>query len=209
MAGFKTHLTGGILTGIGISLVGFFTKALTLTQTGAIFFIGSVAGLLPDLDSDSSKPLAFLFQLISILIPSIIFFKAVQYGESSPEFLICYFVIFYLFINYIVSSVIKKFTVHRGMIHSIPFALICGGIGYLLFISSGKQVAIMAGVALFLGCLVHLILDELKSFKLKFGFLPTLKKSSGTAFKLKSGSLLMTSSIYIILTLVIIAIILC
>jgi len=92
------------------------------------------------------------------------------------------------------------------MMHSIPFALVCGGIGYLLFLSSGKQVAIMAGVAVFLGCLVHLVLDELSSFKLKFGFIPILKKSSGTAFKLKSDSLGTTLFIYLIFAAVIIVV---
>jgi hypothetical protein len=78
-----------------------------------------------------------------------------------------------------------------------------GGIGYLLFLPSGKQVAIMAGTALFLGCVVHLVLDELSSFKLKFGFIPIPKKSSGSAFKLKSESLGVTLFIYLILALIV------
>jgi len=69
MSGFKTHMTGGILSGAGISLIGFFGKGLNLTQAIAIFIMGSVAGLLPDLDSDTGKPLTLLFQIISILIP--------------------------------------------------------------------------------------------------------------------------------------------
>ena len=202
MAGFKTHLAGGIASGIGISLFGFFLRSLSLTQAGAIFVVGSVGGLLPDLDSDTGKPLSFLIHLVSVLMPSVLFVKAVKIGGNSPEFLICYFTISYLFINYIVCSIIKRITVHRGMMHSIPFALVCGGIGYLLFVSSGKQVAIMAGVAVFLGCLVHLLLDELSSFKLKFGFIPILKKSSGSAFKLKSDSLGAALFIYLILAAV-------
>ena len=202
MAGFKAHLAGGIASGAGISLIAFFLRGLTLTQAGAIFVIGSVGGLLPDLDSDTGKPLSFLFHLVSVLIPSILLIKAIQIGGDSPEFLICYFAISYLFINYVVCSIIKKITVHRGMMHSIPFALVCGGIGYLLFLSSDKQVAIMAGAAVFLGCFVHLVLDELSSFKLKLGFIPIPKKSSGSAFKLKSESLGATLFIYLVLVLV-------
>ena len=205
MAGFKAHLAGGIASGAGISLIGFFLRGLSLTQAGSIFVVGCVGGLLPDLDSDTGKPLAFLSQLISILIPSILFSGAAQLGGNSPEFLICYFTISYLFINYVVCSIIKRITIHRGMLHSIPFALVCGGIAYLLFISSGKQVAIMAGTAVFLGCFVHLMLDELSSFKLKLGFIPFLKKSSGSAFKFKSPSMLITLFTYLILTLVFIA----
>ena len=202
MAGFQAHLTGGIASGAGISLIGLFTRGLTLTQATAIFVVGSVAGLLPDLDSDTGKPLTFLFQLISILIPSMLITKATGIGGDSQEFLICYFSLSYLFINYVVCSFIKKITVHRGMMHSIPFALVCGGIGYLLLRSSGEQMALIAGIAVFSGCFIHLVLDELNSITLKYGFLPTLKKSSGTAFKLRSSSLTATLFIYIVLACV-------
>ena len=205
MAGFKAHLAGGIASGAGMSLFAFFLRGLSLTQAGAIFMVGCVGGLLPDLDSDTGKPLAFLSQLISILIPSILFSRVVQIGGNSPEFLICYFTISYLFINYVVCSIIKRITIHRGMLHSIPFAFICGGIAYLLFVSSGKQVAAMAGTAVVLGCFVHLVLDELSSFKLKFGFIPIPKKSGGSALKIKSPSMLITLFVYLILTLIFIA----
>ncbi len=127
MAGFRAHLVGGIASGTGISLIGFYLKGLRLTQVGAIFVVGSVGGLLPDLDSDTGKPLSFLFHLVSVLIPSLLFIKAVQIGGDSPEFLICYFPISYLFINYVVCSIIKKITVHRGMMHSIPLPLCTAG----------------------------------------------------------------------------------
>ena len=202
MAGFKAHLAGGIASGAGISLIGFYLRGLSLTQAGAIFVVGSVGGLLPDLDSDTGKPLSFLFHLVSVLIPSVLLIEAIQIGGVSPEFLICYFAISYLFINYLVCAIIKKITVHRGMMHSIPFALVCGGIGYLLFLPSGKQFAMLAGLAVFLGCFVHLVLDELSSFKLKFGFIPIPKKSSGSAFKLKSDSLGVTLFTYLILVII-------
>ena len=202
MADFKTHLTSGILSGAGFSAAGLFTNALTVTQAGAVFTVGALAGLLPDLDSDTGKPLNFLFQLLSVIIPCVFFFRAVQYGENSPEFLICYFTLSYLFIHYIICSLIKKVTVHRGMMHSIPFAFLLGGVGYLLFFKSGGQVALIAGTGALFGCLLHLILDELNSFKLKYGFIPALKKSSGTALKFKSSSLSTTLFMYTILILV-------
>lgn len=202
MASFKTHLAGGIISGAGFSAAGLLTNALTVTQAGAVFTVGAFAGLLPDLDSDTGKPLSFLFQFLSLITPCVFFISAAQYGGYSPEFLICYFTLSYLFINYIVCSFIKKMTVHRGMMHSIPFAFLCGGVGYLLFSNSGEPVALIAGTATLFGCLLHLILDELNSFKFKYGFIPTLKKSSGTALKLKSSSFSTTIFMYTILILV-------
>ena len=128
MAGFRTHLVGGVILGASISLIGVVTNGLTIVQGGALFVVASVAGLLPDLDSDTGKPLAILFQLVSILIPSMLFFKAANYGGNSPEFLIFYFAVSYLFINFVVCHFIKKMTIHRGMLHSIPFAALCGAL---------------------------------------------------------------------------------
>ena len=202
MAGFKTHLAGGIASGTGLSLIGYHFQGLSLMQAGAIFVVGSAAGLLPDLDSDTGKPLAFLFQLVSILVPSLLFTRAAQRFGNSPEFLICYFTLSYLLINYVVCAVIKKLTVHRGIMHSLPFALLCGGIGYLLFAPSSRDMALMGGSAVLAGCLVHLLLDEFSSFDLKLGFIPFPKRSSGTAFKLKSDSLPATIFVYLFLGVV-------
>ena len=206
MAGFKTHLAGGIASGTGLSLMGHSLAGLSPMQTGAIFVVGTAAGLLPDLDSDSGKPLAFLFQLVSILVPSLLFTRAAQRFGTSPEFLICYFTLAYLFINFVVCAAIKKLTVHRGIMHSLPFALLCGGIGYLLFLPSSRDMGLMGGSAVLTGCLVHLLLDEFSSFELKLGFIPFPKRSSGTAFKLASDSIPATVSVYLLLCIVVMAI---
>ncbi len=86
--------------------------------------------------------------------------------------------------------------------HSLPFAILCGGLAYILFIPSGSQLAVTGGIAVLLGCIVHLVLDEFSSIKLKFGFIPAFKRSSGTAFKLKSKSVHATFFIYVLLLLV-------
>ncbi|MBT3311603.1 MAG: metal-dependent hydrolase [Desulfobacteraceae bacterium] len=202
MAGFKSHLTGGIITGGTVSSVCFSAELITITQAIAIFIVGTMGGLLPDLDSDTGKPLTFLFSFVSILIPSMLYLKAVQFFGKSPEFIICYFFFSYLFINHIVCSTIKKITTHRGMMHSIPFAILCGGLGYLLFISSGSHAAFFAGFSIYCGCMIHLVLDELNSISFKFGFIPYIKKSSGTALKLKSDSIIITIFVYLLILLV-------
>ena len=75
-------------------------------------------------------------------------------------------------------------TIHRGIMHSIPFSFLCAEITYLLFDSADKNMSTMAASAVFFGCFIHLILDELHAIYFKFGFIPMLKKSSGTALKL-------------------------
>lgn len=202
MAGFKTHMAGGLASGAGFSLLGFYLQGQSLMQACAIFVVGTVAGLLPDLDSDTGKPLAFLAQLVAVLIPSLLYTEAARRFGTSPEFLICYFTFGYLVINFGVCGIIKKVTVHRGIMHSVPFALLCGGIGYLLFASSDRNLAMLGGIAVFTGCLVHLLLDEFSAFQLKLGFIPFAKRSMGTALKFKSDSLWATVFIYLLIGIV-------
>jgi membrane-bound metal-dependent hydrolase YbcI (DUF457 family) len=188
MAEFKTHLTGGIVTGVGASLIGLISFDLNIIQVFSVLVMGCLGGILPDLDSDSGKPLTLLFGTISVLLPALLLNKAVNSTSISPEFLVSYFVCCYFVINSLICELIKKITVHRGIMHSIPFAVLSGEISYLLFASSGDNIATIIGLSVFAGCLVHLIIDELNSVSLKFGFIPMLKKSSGTAFKIKSSS---------------------
>ena len=188
MAVFQTHLIGGVVTGAGVGSVGMFSDSLDIIQVIAVFFMGTLGGLLPDLDSDTGKPLSLLFQLVSVLIPALLLDKAVQVGGSSVEFIISYFLVSYILLKYVICIIVKKITVHRGMMHSLPFALLCGGFAFLLFETSGKDVSLFAGISVSSGCFVHLLLDEMHSIKLKFGFIPVLKTSAGSALKLKSGS---------------------
>ena len=188
MAGFKTHLTGGMLTGAGASTIGLLSFNLNITQVFSVFVMGSLGGILPDLDSDSGKPLTLLFGTISVLLPALLLNRVIDTASISPEFLVSYFVCCYFAINSLICELIKKVTIHRGIMHSIPFAVLSGELSYLLFISSSHSLATVIGLTVFAGCCVHMILDELNSFSLKFGFVPTLKKSSGTALKLKSAN---------------------
>ncbi len=80
--------------------------------------------------------------------------------------------------------------------HSIPFALLCAESAFLIFITSGKNMAAAAAVSVFAGCISHLVLDELHSIVWKFGRMPVIKSSIGSALKFKSNSLLATVFVY-------------
>lgn len=196
MSGFKTHLAGGVVSGAGVAALSLILYDFNTIQASLVFIMGTFGGILPDLDSDSGKPLGLIFGLLSVLIPTLLLLRIAGTKTTSPEFLVCYFVGGYLIINYLICGLFKKLTIHRGIMHSIPFAVLSGEIGYLLFSSSGSNLARMVGISVFAGCMVHLILDELNSLSFKFGLIPVLKSSSGTAFKLKSDNLLVTLFVY-------------
>lgn len=203
MSEFKTHFLGGLTAGAATSAYYFISQPGTLnpTQLTAVFLCGAIGGLLPDLDSDTGKPLAMLFGLISVIIP-VTFLKYVSdYFVVTPEFLIAYFVLAYLLINYVILEGVKRVTRHRGIMHSIPFAVFCGEAGALVFLTSGKDMAVAAGIAVFVGAMIHLILDELHSIVWKWGFLPVAKNSSGSALTLKSNSIIATISVYMLVVI--------
>ena len=150
MADFKTHVVGGVIVGGGFSTVGYLSFGLDPIQSFAIFTMGLLGGIIPDLDSDSGKPLALISGSLSVLVPALLLSKLSTVDARSPEFLISYFAFSYFILNYIVCELIKKMTIHRGIMHSIPFAFLTAEVIYLLFTSSGQEMATLAALAIFL-----------------------------------------------------------
>jgi membrane-bound metal-dependent hydrolase YbcI (DUF457 family) len=90
----------------------------------------------------------------------------------------------FLFIRFGIGSLVKRLTVHRGMFHSIPAAVLCGELVYLSAAGTQEE-RLLKGAALTAGYLSHLILDEVCSIDSTGRvFKPfRLKKSFGTALK--------------------------
>ena len=195
---FKTHLAAGILTGLAVGAFGFISHDLDPVHAGAVMIMGTTGGLLPDMDSDTGKPLALLFQLLSVLFP-VLAYPHVKflYGQDIT-FLICYYTVSYLFINYGVMPAVKKMTRHRGMMHSIPFAILAGEASFLLLLPSGITTAVYGSLAVFGSVFAHLVLDELGAMTFAFGFIPMVKQSAGSALKLK-GHIASTVVMYVFL----------
>ncbi len=187
MPEFNTHLIAGALTGTAVGAWGFFHQQIGPVHAGAVAVLGTLGSLLPDLDSDSGKPLALLFQMISVLLP-VLLYPYIFHGRGHDvPLLLCYYAGAYLLINYTVMPLVKRATRHRGMMHSLPFALVSGEGAFLLLLPSGQMTAVYGGLSVMAGCLIHLILDELASIT---------QRSSGGAMKLKSPHLIGTLFVY-------------
>ena len=89
----------------------------------------------------------------------------------------------YGFMRYVVFKLFTRMTVHRGIIHSVPYMAILGlGLTYLSYYiwHNDPSISWFYGLFLFGGAVVHLALDELYSVNLS-GL--KMKRSSGTAMK--------------------------
>ena len=155
-----------------------------------------MGGILPDIDSDVSIPIRVAFNLLSVIAAFLVIF---EFSERISLIELCILgAVTFIAVRYGVFSLFASFTVHRGIIHSIPAGVLAGLItvwlSYTIFDAPVFN-AWLAGTFIFGGFLVHLILDELYSVDLMGR---TLKRSFGTAFNLGSlNNLFGTAGLYV------------
>lgn len=181
MANFKTHLNGAFAVSSTMGLIVY--KAGLLDDAGFLICValGTAGGLLPDLDSDHSTPIKLGFDMAALVFA----FGLVMHwrSELSLVSLMLLWLAGYAFIRYTVFHFFTRMTVHRGVIHSVPYMAILG-LGLTSLCYYGLQVELdvswFYGLFLFGGALVHLALDEMYSVNLTN---MKLKRSAGTAMK--------------------------
>lgn len=187
MANFKTHITASTVLGIGYGAGAFLLWDIPFEQCVIAAGCCSVAGMLPDLDSDSGIPVRETLCFLSAVIPALMIprFEALH---MAPEHIVFTSIVIYITFRFGVGRLFKRYTVHRGMWHSIPAAAIAGLATYLISFSPEFGIRIFKAWGVVMGFLTHLLLDEMYSVDLKGRKLPRLKKSFGTALKFFSKS---------------------
>ncbi len=185
MAGFRTHVGTSSALGVGYASTlhaMYGVPVPTATVAGALC---GFAGMLPDLDSDYGVPLREAMSFTAATIP-VLLVNRFESLQLSRDTMVIIAIGLYLFVRFGVGGMIRKFTVHRGMFHSIPAMLIFGGITYLLTGASPTNDRLLMSGGVMGGFLSHLILDEIYAVEFKGGRWRT-KKSFGTALKLWGG----------------------
>jgi membrane-bound metal-dependent hydrolase YbcI (DUF457 family) len=157
----------------------------------------AVGGMLPDLDSDTGRPVREIFGLAAAVVPLVLAPHFSQLGLNY-EGVLASLVLCYLFVRYGLAWVLGQISVHRGMFHSIPGMLIAGLAVYLGYRSANVFLRMELAGGVMLGFLSHLILDEIYSVDFN-GVQLKLKKSSGSALKFFSDSFVGTIVCYAIL----------
>ncbi len=178
MADFKTHITGSTLVGIGIGAAGV-SYGIPIQSCLLAGGLCSVSGILPDLDSDSGVPYRESVAFISAFVPMLLINRFESLGWTR-ESIVLACAILYIGIRFGVANVFRRYTVHRGMWHSIPAAASVGLIAFLVTDHRHLELRLYWTIAAVSGFLVHLLLDELYSVDFRG---VRLKKSFGTALK--------------------------
>lgn len=190
MANFNTHLNvAALLTGVSsASLVA--AGHIELNTAIWLWFLGTIGGLLPDIDSDNSTSLDTIFNIFAFAIILIImrYITSEDFGDLSFIKVIAVPVIVYGFMKYGLRAIFERLTVHRGSCHSLLFLVLCGLVTTQVIASvdsinsdNADMIAWLSGGFVFLGGLIHLALDEIYSVDLRN---IKIKRSFGTALKI-------------------------
>jgi len=131
MAGYKAHVVFGGVTAVSLSIAIMMLTSIAVEIVPFVLLLTMIGAVLPDVDSDTGVPVRILFFVLSLIAALYTLvgggFNLDSILMSATVGLIVYFVIGLLF---------RKFTVHRGMFHSIPAALMSGLLAVYFFGSS-------------------------------------------------------------------------
>lgn len=181
MAGFRMHVTTSTVLGVGYAGIGYAAFGVPWDTAIVAGAMHGFSGMLPDLDSDYGTPLRETMAFSAAVIPMMLVGHFQSLALTHDQ-MILMTVSMYLFVRFGVTNMIRKFTVHRGMFHSIPTGLIFAGLAFLATGTCPFEIRCFKAGGVFGGFMSHLILDEIYSVDWKGGAW-RLKKSSGTAFK--------------------------
>ncbi len=189
MANFNTHFKCSMALSGAISATFLCNDAIELNTALWLWFVGSLGGLFPDIDSDNSTSLEVIYGLISLTFcfATVGYVTGDNFDEISLLELLFLPTLVYLVINVLCLTVLKKITVHRGNCHSLIFglasAVVILNLTFLLADEKSDQadtIAWLTGMIFLIGYLSHIFLDELNSIEFS-SF--RVKSSFGTAAK--------------------------
>ena len=182
MASFRQHISFSAIVGGGIFPVSLLVFQLGVSDSILVSLWCWFAGMLPDIDSDTGRPLDLIFGHLASCLP---FLVVVQLPENTTlSTITLVFIAAYYVIRHPLQKLFEKYSVHRGVFHSIPMGLLIAALIALAYRSEG-QLAWMIGGAVFLGYFSHLLLDEVFSVDL---LRVRVKRSFGTALTFSAGT---------------------
>lgn len=182
MANFHTHIT---LAAAGAGLLSVLCLQVGLVEPRealVLALMGTIGGILPDIDLQHAYPSRIMFSLFGIIAAFLVIFS-IENERSIVELWGIGLTIFAA-IRWPIWIVFHQYTTHRGSIHTLIAALLftflATSFGHYIM---GKTpfVSWLMGLFVFLGFVLHLLLDELYSVDFMNS---RIKKSFGTALKI-------------------------
>lgn len=181
MANFRTHLGVAGVGGAAVAQAGWQLSLWSGWQSLVIAGLVTFGGILPDIDADNSQAVRLIFQILALI--AIVVAVLLLQHRVTPAQLFAAGGGAYFGVRYVAGAIFARFTVHRGLWHSLLAAALSGlatAAASFTLLGQPARLAWLHGLALTLGFLIHLALDELYSVDLTGA---RFKRSFGTALK--------------------------
>lgn len=204
MADFKTHISFSTAVGCVYGAAGYYAFGVPPAHCLIAGSLCAVAGMLPDLDSNSGIPQREMLSFVSVVVPMMMLPRFEALGLTT-EHMVFVAGVMYVIIRFGIGALFRRYTKHRGMWHSIPAAMIAGLLTFMVCLSSDFEIRIFKSWAVVIGFMVHLTLDEIYAVNWQ-GKLPRVKKSFGTAIKFWGNDNWANMATYAKLTLLVVMI---
>ena len=144
MADFKTHLAASTILGIGYGGAAYGMYHVSPSSCVLAAGLCSLSGMLPDIDSGPGRPLREITTFMAAVVPAMLFDRLLHLGLSQASIMLATAGI-YVAIRFGLAECLKRYTVHRGMFHSLPAAAIFGQLGFLLLYDSDTRIRWFVG----------------------------------------------------------------
>lgn len=185
MAQHSSHLYFSLGIGVTYALVGIVVLHVYPELAMLGFVVTVIAGLAPNLDAHGSSSSRDLISLISILPPLTIVAATPGLQSSPGSRIVLVGVAAYITTRFLLLTLLQKYTTRRGMMHSIPVAIIAFEFVYLLFFDIYWSDRLFLATGAFVGYFSHLMLDGVtavdnngKGMPPEVGEIPVLKIAS-------------------------------
>ena len=194
MGNYRQHITfASFLGGLYSAAIWFWLPVHWLYGTVATL-LTTLSGLLPDLDSASGVELKGFTGILGVLAALAVWTSV---GKADPpmifEIHLWAVVLAFIAVRHGLRRVLSRLAKHRGISHSLPTCAVWGLLTYLYYPSDHHGLRLLMGLAVVIGFMSHLLLDEICSVDLRGA---RVNKAFGTALKLWAPSAWSTLAMY-------------
>ena len=182
MANFPTHILVGTVVSGTLATLTLAADVIAPENLVAVTLAGCVGSVLPDIDLKDSRPSKALFAGLAIFFSFALLFHFAPHLSILEMWALWLGTL--LFVLFGLQKLFHKYSVHRGVWHTITAAIVCSFATAIFFyyaLGRPDGVAWLGAGFMFIGYLTHLTLDEIYSVDVLGAH---IKKSFGTALKL-------------------------
>ena len=185
MANFATHIGVGTVASGMLATLTLAADVVAPENLVAVTLAGVLGSVLPDIDLKDSRAGRAMFAGLAAFFSFAVLFTFAEKFSIAELWMLS--IGTFLFFRYVVHTIFHRMSYHRGIYHSVLAGLFFAfltAIVYYYILGRHEGVSWLAGGFMFIGYMVHLVLDEIYSVDV----LGTrVKRSFGTAGKFYDG----------------------